>query len=309
MSLTGDSKNGWLAFELSVLNRLRFSSVAIPFVDRPVLAGYLKQAGVKVFTNSLLRSSYASCLATVKNDGDSLTADDTAIVLEDAYVPQYRLSNQELRNWFNETDAWWFDNVRANIERLTSDNSKAIALSVGMKVGDYVLSFDQETSRLRQPLSKVFERLLMLEQPAVSNGEENTCRCSDPIDFIAESYTDLFFLRLPAPRRGTLRQELGKFAWKECWVRGEGGFWGEIEQGLSGKLGARVETKTQYLELLRRALETAGHIKKWAIEHVENGFVPTQEVVDVIGSIRKVDTVYTKDFSELTGVKAVMITA
>ena len=41
-------------------------------------------------------------------------------MLEDAYVPRYQLQNPALRNWFNETDAWWFDNVRQNIERLSS---------------------------------------------------------------------------------------------------------------------------------------------------------------------------------------------
>jgi hypothetical protein len=37
--------------------------------------------------------------------------------------------------------------------------------------------------------------------------------------------------------------------------------------------------------------------------------VTTQELVETIGSVRKVDTIYTKDFSELTGAKAVIITA
>ncbi|HUF04236.1 MAG TPA: hypothetical protein VMM38_08685 [Aridibacter sp.] len=300
---------GWLAFELSVLNRLRFRSVAIPFANRPDLGGYLKRSGIRVVVNSPLRSSYAACVAAISNSGEKLSEDDLAVVLEDAYVPQYKLRNPALRNWFNETDSWWFDNVRTNIERLTSDSAKAIALTVGEKVGDYVLSFDEETSRLRQPLSKVFERLVRLEEAVPGNGEDNECRCTDPVEFIAESYTDLFFLKLPAPRLGTLKEELGNEAWKEVWVRGDDGFWEDLEQSLLGRLGSHVETRSQYLELLKDALETAGHIKKWAIEHVEDGFVHTQEIVDAISKVRKVDTVFTKDFSELTGVKAVIITA
>lgn len=302
-------KGGWLAFELSVLNRLRFGSVAIPFADRPDLGSYLKSAGIRVIVNSPLRSSYAACVASISNSGEKLSDDDLSVILEDAYVPQYKLRNPALRNWFGETDAWWFDNVRANIERLTSDGAKAIALAVGEKVGDYVLSFDDETARLRQPLSKVFERLLRLEEPLPGNGEENECKCTDPVDFIAESYTDLFFLRLPAPRLGPLKEELGDEAWKEVWVRGEDGFWDDLEQSLLGRLGSHVETRSQYLELLGNALETATHIKKWAIEHVEDGFIQTQEIVEAISKVRKVDTVFTKDFSELTGTKAVIITA
>ena len=70
-----------------------------------------------------------------------------------------------------------------------------------------------------------------------------------------------------------------------------------------------VETKSQYLRLLEETLRTASHIKHWAISHVESGFISTQDLVEVIGKIRRVDTIFTKDFSELTGTKAVIITA
>lgn len=303
------STSGWLAFELSVLNRLRFSSVAIPFADRPDLGAFLKMSGIRVLANSPFRSSYAACQAHILNTGEGLSEDDVAVVLEDAYVPQYRLRNPALRNWFGETDSWWFDNVRANIERLQSEQAQALALTVGAKVGDYVLSFDEESARLRQPLSRVFERLLTLEELLPGNGEDNACSCSDPVEFTAESYTDLYFLRLPSSIHGTLREELGEAAWKEVWVRGDDGFWPELEETMRGRLGSHVETKSQYLEMLTNALNTAKHIKQWAIEHVEDGFMHTQEIVEAVAGVRKVDTVFTKDFSELAGIKAVIITA
>lgn len=300
---------GWLAFELSVLNRLKFKSVAMPFTPRPDLGRYLKRAGFKVQANDPMQSAFAACVAAIENDGMELTPEEIAIVLEDAYVPQYALRNPALRTWFGESDAWWFDNVRANIDLLQTKTSISIALSAGIKVGDYALSFDDETRRLRQPFSKVFERLLKLEEPPVSNGEENACRCSDPVDFTAETYTDLFFLQLPGARRTSLPEYLGNRAWAEVWVRGNGDFWADLEQRGQGRLGSRAETKSQYLEMIGSALETAGHIPQWAVEHVEDGFVHTQDIVDTIAAIRKVDTVYTKDFSELTGQKAVIITA
>ena len=74
-------------------------------------------------------------------------------------------------------------------------------------------------------------------------------------------------------------------------------------------MGAPTETKSQYLHLLEDTLRRASHIKGWAIAHVETGFIQTQDIVESIGRIRRVDTVFTKDFSELTGTKAVIITA
>jgi hypothetical protein len=63
------------------------------------------------------------------------------------------------------------------------------------------------------------------------------------------------------------------------------------------------------LQLLQETLRTASHIKTWAIAHVEGGMVSTQDIVELIGRIRRVDAIYTKDFSELTGARAVIITA
>jgi len=70
-----------------------------------------------------------------------------------------------------------------------------------------------------------------------------------------------------------------------------------------------IETKSQYLHLLEETLRMAKHIPVWTIAHVEDGFVSTQDIVETVGRMRRVDTIYTKDFSELTGTKAVIITA
>src|SRR4030095_9772950 len=84
-----------------------------------------------------------------------------SIVLSDAYVPRDRPDNPALTKWFNESDAWWLDNVRFNAEQLDSGYKRAMALTVGMMVGDYALSFDKDTRMLREPLSlsKVFQQL------------------------------------------------------------------------------------------------------------------------------------------------------
>jgi hypothetical protein len=210
------------------------------------------------------------------------------LVLEDAYVPRYRLQNQSLRNWFNETDAWWFDNVRQSAEKISSPVVKAIALSLGMAIGDYVLSFDEETLELRQPLSTVYKRLWSSQLDPINNSQNNPCTNRIGYEF---------------------KTSLGFMAWREEWIRGNDLFWGELEESQVGRLGTHVETKFQYLKLVEETLNTASHIPNWAISHVEDGFITTQDIVETISKIRKVDSIYTKDFSEVTGTKAVIITA
>jgi hypothetical protein len=117
------------------------------------------------------------------------------------------------------------------------------------------------------------------------------------------------FLRLPPAHTQDTRSFLGRAAWREEWLRGGNDFWSDLDRDMTGQLGVSTETKSQYLHLLEETLRRASHINTWAIAHVETGFIQTQDIVDTIGRIRRVDTIYTKDFSELTGTKGVIITA
>lgn len=300
---------GWTAFDLNVLRRLRFSSVIIPFTEKASLGHYLKRLDVRVIANDPLHSSHTRAESSISNDAERLNERDIETVLDDAYVPGYKLSNPDLENWFREIDAWWFDNVRRNIDRLASQIKRSIAASIAMNVGDYALSFNETTREIRQPLSTVFKRLWSIQPEPFSNGHLNICSRKAPDDFIAENHADLMFLRLPQAHSTSLRTHIGTAAWAEEWLTGSADCWDSTESMIAGKLGSPTETKSQYLHLVEESLSRATHIRKWAIAHVETGFIQTQDLVDTIASIRPVDTIYTKDFSELTGTKAVIITA
>lgn len=299
----------WLAFELNVLRRQKFDTAAIPFMGNPALGSYLKRDQKRVLANDPLQSAWTRALAAIQNNGERLGEDDIEAVLEDVYVPSNRLHNPALRSWFSETDAWWFDNIRRNLDRLKSPFAFAMAASLAMAVGDYVLSFTEATRDLRQPLSTVYRRLWTCLPETVNNGHNNSCQNKSAEDFIAESAAELLFIRLPAADSGGRTAVPDKAIWREEWLRGGDTFWPDFEAARHGKLGGPVETKSQYLKVVGSALARATHIKTWAIAHVEGGLVSTQDIVNVIAGIRRVETIYTKDFSELTGTRAVIITA
>jgi hypothetical protein len=303
--------NGWLAFELSVLRRLKFRSVALPFGGEPHLGVYLKHWGVRVTANDLAHWSWLKAAAYIENNTERLTDEEIAALLEDTYMPRYEQGNPAMLRWFNETDALWFDNLRGNAENLISPAKRALALSTGMLVGDYVLSFDDETRSLRQPLSlpDVFERLWQAQAPPVNNSQHNTSANMEAREFLAQQHTELLFLRLPRASNKQERRRNALSAWREEWVRGDDLFWDEMERRCAGRLGSYAETKQQYLSFVEDLLQTAAHLPAWAIAYTENGFVSTTDLVECINRVRKVEAVYTKDFSELMGARASIITA
>jgi hypothetical protein len=309
MNLNGTIPNGWLAFELGVLRRLKFKSISVAFTGEPDLGVYLKRWGVRVATNDLARWATTKAAALVENNTERLKEEEVSLVLEDAYVPRHRLYNSSLRKWFNETDAWWFDNMRQNIEGLESPTRRALALTCGMMVGDYTLSFDEETREFRQPLSQVFRRVWQSLAEPVDNSQRNTSDNREARDFIAEQHTNLLYLRLPRPKNQREQPRNAFYSWREEWLRGEDGFWDEFEKSRAGRLGTGVATKQQYLRFVEDLLRVALHLPVWAIAHAEDGFIPTGDLVETINRVRKVETVYSKDFSELTGLRATIITA
>ena len=108
----------WLGFELSVLRRLKFGSVALPLAGEPDLGQYLKRLDVRVASNDPAELAWTKSTAFIENNSEVLTEADVEIVLADAYVPANYFKNPTRLSWFNETDAWWFDNVRASAKAL-----------------------------------------------------------------------------------------------------------------------------------------------------------------------------------------------
>ena len=302
--------NGWLAFELGVLRRLKFASVALPFTGEPELVVELKNLRVRVAANDPMLWSYTKALALVENNTEKLTEADLELLLDDAYMPREKIGNPALLKWFNETDAWWFDNVRFSAEHL-EPYKRAFALTAAMMVGDYVLSFNEQTRVLREPLalSDTFRRMLACIPEPQDNSMRNKTSNPDVRNFVAERHhTDLLFLRLPTPvTQSTARDPIE--TWREEWLRGGDDFWLDLERSQKARLGSRVQSKQQYLGFVEDLLRTASHIPIWAIAHTENGFISNDELVEKVSRVRRVSTIYSKDFSDMLGVRASLLVA
>lgn len=308
---TATFPNGWLNFELSVLRRFKFSSIALPFTGEPDVCVQLKRWKVRVAANDPMIWAFTKATALVENNSERLGEEELDSILEDAYVPRDGLDNPTLLNWFNETDAWWFDTVRFNAERLVNPYKRALALTLGMMVGDYVLSFGEDTRHLREPLSlsSVFRQLIEVLPPLQDNSLRSKASNQEARVFVAERVnSELLFLRLPSPAQ-TQPAAQTTLGWREEWLQGSNDFWSDAQKARAGGLGSGVQSKQQYLSLVEDLLNTGAHIPAWAIAHTENGFITTEELVETISRVRKVDAVYSKDFSDVLGVRASIITA
>jgi hypothetical protein len=282
-----------LGFEASVLSQIEFRSIAIPFSGSARLALYLKTWGKLILANDP-RAWAAAATRAIVQSREAIAEEHIARVLQDVYVPGARLNNAGLRRWFGETDAWWMDNLRRNIESLEDESLRAQALAIGMQTGDYALSFDDETRELRMPLTTVFWRLAgrVISGPATSpRGQSSNL----PIeDFIRQARTDLIYLSLPATQSEVAGND-ARSEWREAWVRGT------VDDAASEKRWPLHQSRQSYLTTIDRLLRLASPVRIWAVECRETGLSTAQDLVELIKEHRPVRATYSKDLTEVAG--------
>ncbi len=290
----------WLGFELSVLRRLKFTSIAIPFSGQPDLGWYLKFWSKQILDNDVCQWAWWMSRALVENQDEALGEEDVSLILGEAYAPHRRLHNAALAPSMKEIDAVWFDNVWLNIQQIENEHRRALAYALALGVGDYVFSFRPETASLRRPLSEVFIALWRNSRHIVNNGKLNHSVNRDAHEFIRGAKADLMFARFPRPD-GLSALRRGIVGWRETWVRGTDGEWDALIENQRGRLGDNVVSKEHYLQLVSNFLARAKHIPQWAIAHTEDGFVSAAEIGETIKQFRRIDVTYNKDFSDVVG--------
>jgi HD domain len=289
------NRKSLLGFEASVLRQVEFRSIALPFFGWTRLDLYLKAWGKLILANDP-RAWAAAVARAMLESRTALGEEQITRVLEDVYVPGVRLANAALRHWFSETDAWWMDNLRRNIESLDGESCRAQALATGLMTGDYALSFTDETRELRRPLTTVFWRLAgrALAGPASYVASRSTNLPAE--EFIRQARADLLYLNLPAAHAAQGGAE-SRSEWREVWVRGDAA---APATGLE-RLTTAPQSKHAYLATMDRLLRAAGHLPTWAIGYQEIGLASVAEITELIREHRPVRATYSKDLTEVAG--------
>jgi HD domain len=289
------NRKSLLGFEASVLRQVDFRSVAIPFCGWTRLDLYLKAWGKLILANDP-RAWAAAVARAMLESRAAFGEEQIARVLEDVYVPGVRLANPELRRWFGETDAWWMDNLRRNIESLDDEYGRAQALAVGLMTGDYALSFTDETRELRRPLTTIFWRLAgrALAGPAGYAPSRSTNLPAE--EFIRQARADLLYLSLPTAHTLQAGAE-ARSEWRETWVRAAA----TPEANDLRRLTTAPQSKHAYLAMIDRLLRAAAHLRTWAIGYQEIGLTSVAEITELIQEHRPVRATYSKDLTEVAG--------
>lgn len=283
-----------LGFEISVLRQLPFETIAIAFSGDAKLDWYLKLFRKRVLANDSRTWAAIAARAAVETDA-RLSDEQINRLLEDIYIPGTRLTNPHLTTWFRETDAWWLENLRRNINELVDERLQAEAFVLGMQTGDYALSFHDATLDLRRPLSKVFLQLAKQYQNGAPSHSQNRSFNLPPQEFLRQVRADLLYLNLPPARTETGGAQ-ARSIWRESWVTGRADSATDTTKELSS-----LTSKHSYLLKVDEYLRASSHIKRWAIGCQEIGLTSARDLNELIKEHRQIRATYSKDVSEVAG--------
>jgi hypothetical protein len=256
---------------------------------------YLKAWGRQILANDP-RGWMAEVLRATSEARLPLGEEQIARLLQDLYIPGTRLSNPDLRRWFSETDAWWMDNLRRNIESILEPDAKAQALLLGMQTGDYAVSFNDATIDLRQPLAVIFWRLAGRFWSGPAGHPQSRSFNLPAEEFTRQSRADLLYLSIP-PAHAESGGAEARSEWRKTWVSGPSA------EGANEplRLITAPQSKQSYLVMIDRLLRSAQHIKTWAIEYQEIGLASAADISEVIKEHRPLRATYSKDLTEVVG--------
>jgi hypothetical protein len=284
-----------VGFQASVLGQIDFKCIAIPVSGWGGVITYLKAWGRAILANDP-RSWAAACSRARLEGRQGLEPEQVSAILDDVYVPSARLANPGLRRWFSETDAWFMDNLRRNIDRIADPAVLAQALLLGIQTGDYAQSFEEETLELKRPLTTIFRQLAEASFDGFQ-GHSPISSYNLPVEeFIQTARADLLYLNLPAGN-ASRAGSAGRHPWRECWVSREC----QTQSGKGLLMATIPQSRPAYLSAVNRLLTAGIRIRKWAIECQETGLASARDISDLIKNHRTIRTTYVKDLTEVAG--------
>jgi hypothetical protein len=291
---------GLTAFEVAVLREVNFASLAIPFGGDGRLAWRLKMLGKRVFTNDIQQSKTCRAIAAAENNGLTLNAAllDTLLAAahDAAEDPDFPINGGLLR-WFAPSEARWLEGFRQAALAMPERIVQALAMSLGLRLGDYRLAFDETARELRRPLEDVAIELSPRLNLAVDNRQANAASNLDARQFVFQAQADAVYVRFPA-FEALDRAERAPEGWREVWTSGSPAIWRTITLHQRGTFGGRFLTRSDYQTAVASFLKRLDSFPQWIISASQSPAMTLEELTGHVERCRPVERTFTKDAGE-----------
>ena len=249
------------------------------------IAYYLKQLGMKVYTNDLLNFNNQIGLALVENNSEKLTDDDLLILFAENTDPQYFNLCDKLFTgvFFEQEDSQFIDAFRSNIERLDNKYKRALAFAImnrsltrKVTMGHFAhtkaLDYASDPQRVKRnrslvrPIKELFLEILPQYNNAVFNNKQDNKSYKTNIIDLLPTLSDVDFVYFDPPYCDSHSDYQGFYHLLETYTE----YWKDktFVNGVKRYEPRRYsgfEKKNEIVQSFDTLFEKASHIPYWLI--------------------------------------------
>lgn len=266
-----------------------FETVFCPFAGWPAIPMMFKEQGKSVVIADLLESHVHVSRALVVNQDEVLDPFDVDMLVEENKGKVQLVEGVCNAYGMAPAHGAWLDNMRSNASKLDSALKKSLALTVGMLVIRYLMSFDDETRDVMpddDPAGAFHYYVEFMNQKVISNGAPCEAYNKDALELVASVNSDAMCFYLPSAsgyRDLRPEQRMMELFVNDCTES-------ELDAKLEGRasgLGSAMHDKMDYEKKLAAFFDAAAHIPFWILGYNEKGLLPVKDLHTLLGGFRK----------------------
>jgi hypothetical protein len=294
--VTFTKKNISPSLIFSHLKRFSFNVVLEPLYHTSNLASYFKVQNKIILANDPLEFSFWRGKAIVENNNIQLTQEEQTRLLPSH--PAELEGHNRFWDWrgffFSEEQCKLLDFIHVRINQIRDDVQRSSAYLAMMMVINYWLSARDHRECPKWDNTEIIKYYLsqVTKAMVIDNHEVNEMWNLHPTEMIAKNNGDVLYINLPK-LAGVSELGYREQIW-QSWITVDPHMDMNTILKPGTCLGARFDTKEDFLEELDDFLANSQHISIWAFSISPQIGIPPEDIIDVISNYRhKVNAVKT----------------
>lgn len=268
----------------------------------------LKQMGIQTITNDFLCCNHQIGLSLIENKTEHLTSDDVACLITERNVPGYDLIQRTFANiFFKESETYFLDSFRANVECLKTKYKKALALTImnrsltrkvamGHFAHTQALNYAADSDKIKRNPSLIrsirdifLDLLPQYNQAIFDNGQTNKSYCANILDLLPTLKKGIDLVYFDPPYYGSHADYQSFYHFLETYTM----YWKDKKfinktHRYEPKRASGFDKKKDILQSFHTLFELAKDIPYWLISYNNRSYPNIDELTKIISLYRNI---------------------
>lgn len=272
------------------------------------VAYYFKSQGKRVIANDFLRFNYHIGKAVIENREINLAAEDLDLLLHQNNKPAALVEEVFTGVFFEQDQAQFLDNFRANVDLLDNEYKQSLALTImnraltrKVSLGHFAhlkaLAYSRTAARVKRnptiarSLKHLFLALVNDYNNAVfDNGKDNQVYCEDAVE-LTKKVKNVDLAYFDPPYCGCHPDYQAFYHFLETFVE----YWQDKEfvndtKHYYPKKKSGFVRRSEMLDSFRKLFASSQHIPYWLVSYNSKSYPDKETLEDLISQYRKVKT-------------------